>query len=191
MAKDPKSARRRSGDRGGDRGLRRRAARLAAVQALYQLEFNAVPSNASAVDPVLSEYLKTEQVDEERFPAGAMDRGFFGQLVKGCWVDREALDEAVNAVLPDDWPLDRLDSILRSILRAGSHELKSGLDTPALVVLKEYLAVADGFFGGREPAFVNGVLNKLARVLRESEFPSGDETGPIVVPDSAAARQDG
>jgi N utilization substance protein B len=73
-------------------------------------------------------------------------------------------------VLPADWPLARLDPVLRALLRAGTAELWTQDGPPARVVINEYLDVAHGFFNGDEPRLANGVLNRVARLLRPREF---------------------
>lgn len=156
--KDPSAA--------GRRGL----ARLAAVQALYQIEL-------TAADPgtVVSEFLSHRlgrEIDGDQYAEA--DRGFFAELVKGCTERRADVDAVVTASLPPDWPLARLESVLRAILRAGCYELLARSDVPARVVINEYVEIAHAFFSGKEPGMVNGVLDHVARSLREAEL---TETG--------------
>jgi N utilization substance protein B len=98
------------------------------------------------------------------------DRGFFADLVKGCSERREDVDGIVAASLPPDWPLVRLESVLRAILRAGTYELLARSDVPARVAINEYVEIAHAFFSGKEPGMVNGVLDRIARTLREAEL---------------------
>ena len=84
-------------------------------------------------------------------------------LVMGIGERRAELDRRIVGVMTPDWPLERLDAVLRAILRAGAFELVARPETPAKVVISEYMAIADSFFEGRETALVNAVLDALAR----------------------------
>jgi thiamine-monophosphate kinase len=149
-------------------GKKQSTARLAAVQALYQVEM----TGASAED-VLAEFHDhrfEEEVDGIRLTAA--DRGLLEELVCGAAVERDELDDMLAAVLDEDWPVERLETLLRIVLRAGTWELSRRLETPGRVVIAEYVDLADAFFGGKEPGLVNGVLDRLARELRPEEFAS-------------------
>jgi transcription antitermination protein NusB len=142
-------------------GRRRTAARLAAVQALYQIELTgASPANA------VGEYLKHPLGTGEGEDFGAADENLFADLVEGTCARREELDRHIAAALTADWPLERLEIILRAILRAGAYELLARPEVPARVAISEYLDIAHAFFAGKEPGLVNGVLDRLARTLR-------------------------
>jgi N utilization substance protein B len=150
-------------------GHKRSLARLAAVQALYQIELNAVGASEGALDTVIREFVS------HRFEAGGgeeevdfseTDRALFADVVKGVAARREALDGMIAAALPEDWPLDRLESVLRAILRAGAYELWARADIPVRVVISEYIDVAHAFFFGKEPGMVNAILDRLGRQLR-------------------------
>jgi N utilization substance protein B len=150
-----------------DPALRRRIARLAAVQALYQVEVVGV-----GPDAVLLEFLEHRLDDEidEGLRLSDMDRGLFGDLVKGVSAKRGELDEMLELRLAPDWTLARLEMLLRIILRAGAYELAHRPNVPPKVAITEYVDLAHDFFGGREPALVNGVLDRLARVVRAEAF---------------------
>jgi N utilization substance protein B len=90
--------------------------------------------------------------------------------VRGYAVNAETLDAVVTATLAEDWPLARLDPVLRALLRAAAAELFDAKGPPARAVINEYMDVAHGFFGGEEPRFANGVLDRIARTLRGAEF---------------------
>lgn len=159
--KDPSGA--------GRRGL----ARLAAVQALYQIEFTAADPGA-----VVSEFLVHRlgrEIDGDQYAEA--DRGFFADLVRGCSERREDVDAIVASALPSDWPLARLESVLRAILRAGTYELLARSDVPARVAINEYVEIAHAFFSGKEPGMVNGVLDRIARTLREAELSATGRDG--------------
>ncbi|MGH7125275.1 MAG: transcription antitermination factor NusB [Stellaceae bacterium] len=153
----------------GKRGL----ARLAAVQALYQMEITAVTAGA-----VVSEFLTHRlgrEIDGDQYADA--DREFFADLVKGCSERCEDVDRIVASALPTDWPLARLESVLRAILRAGTYELLARSDVPARVAINEYVEIAHAFFSGKEPGMVNGVLDRIARTLREAELPGTGRDG--------------
>jgi N utilization substance protein B len=136
----------------------RRAARLAAVQALYQMEL--AGTGASEV---------AEEFIEHRFEAPT-DAAFFQALVEGVPPHQEEIDKAIAACLSENWALARVDSILRAILRAASFELVARRDVPAKVVIDEYVGIAHDFFAGDEPGFVNAALDRMARRKRAPEF---------------------
>ena len=143
----------------GKGGSRRRRARLAAVQALYQIELT-----GAAAPTTIAEFRRHRlQGDVDGLPMDDIDPDFFAELVTGVGQNRPDLDRRIAGVLTPDWPLERLDSVLRAILRAGAFELAHHPQTPAKVVISEYMAITDSFFSCREPALVNGVLDSIAR----------------------------
>ncbi len=146
-----------------NRAAARSAARLGAVQALYQMDIA-----QTDLSDVLSEFSSVVRLsggpdtDEEAVEA---DTTFLTDIVKGVVDGQRELDPLVDTYLATGWKLHRIDSTLRAILRAGAYELKSRLDVPAKVSISEYIDVARSFFEGDEPKVVNGVLDKLAREL--------------------------
>ncbi len=142
-------------------GRRRSAARLAVVQALYQIEIAGAP-----VETVISEFLR-DGIDPDH--RGVFDEALFADIVRGASARLAELDLRIGEVLTPDWPLERLENVLRAILRAGTYELAARIDVPAPVVISEYLDIAHAFFAGKEPGLVNGVLDRLARSLRPGE----------------------
>ncbi len=157
---------RRDEPRAPSPGRRRTAARLAAVQALYQIELS-----GGTVDAVIAEFVKHRLGrDGEGENFGEADQTLFADIVRGAMARRADLDGMIAAALAADWPLDRLEVILRSVLRVGAYELAARLDVPARVVISEYLDIAHAFFSGKEPGLVNGVLDRLARTLRSGEI---------------------
>lgn len=153
-------------------GGRRRNARLAAVQALYQIELSETPADApERIERVIRDFARyrlDQDVEGERI--GEADEELFADIVRGATARRAEIDAVVARGLSSEWPIERLEAILRAILRAGGYELLARPDVPARVVISEYLEVAHAFFGGKEPALVNGVLDRVARQLRETEF---------------------
>jgi N utilization substance protein B len=139
----------------------RHAARLAAVQALYQMEMM-----GSGAEEVAQEFV------EHRFgelPV-APDQDFFSAILNGVPQHQVEIDRAIAGALSEKWKLERVDSILRAILRGGVFELVGRRDVPAKVTIDEYVAVAGAFFGGDEPGFVNAALDAIARRKRAVEF---------------------
>ncbi|MCE1236944.1 MAG: transcription antitermination factor NusB [Hyphomicrobiales bacterium] len=145
---------------------KRGAARLAAVQALYQMEIG-----GGEIADVLAEFemfrLGQELDGDEYREADAV---FFRDIVSGVVAEQRTIDPKIHQTLVEDWPLKRIDVTLREILRAGLFELMRRRDVPAKVVIAEYLDVARAFFVEDEPRIVNAVLDKLAREVRPQEF---------------------
>jgi len=144
----------------------RSAARLGAVQALYQMEAASTP-----VDGVIEEFVHHRfgtEVEGVNLPIG--DEAFFGDLLHGIVDHQDKIDLAINEVLAEGWKLTRLDSTVRAIMRAGSYELIYRTDVPPKVTIAEYVRLAESFFEGDEVGFVNGVLDKLAHVHRAAEL---------------------
>lgn len=139
----------------------RQASRLAAVQALYQMEMS-----GSGAEEVAQEFVEHRFAELPSMP----DEEFFTDILSGVPQHQVEIDRAIASALSQNWKLDRVDSILRAILRCGMFELVARRDVPAKVVIDEYIAVAGAFFGGDEPGFVNAVLDSLARRKRAKEF---------------------
>lgn len=146
-------------------GLPRQArsvARLAAVQALYQMETAGV--GVEAVIREFSEHRFDRDIEGETL-AGA-DEAFFADLVRGVVAQQAEVDAAVARRLAQNWRLERLDATVRAILRAGAYELAHRPDVPIEVAIDEYVELAKSFFEGTEPAFVNGALDAVAQDVR-------------------------
>jgi transcription antitermination protein NusB len=148
----------------------RNSARLAAVQALYEIE----ATNAS-VDPVLTEFLNQRwqdsvtDDDDQPVEISNFDQTLLQDIVEGVSAEILKLDEHIAGALSEQWTLGRLERLVRAILRAGTYELASRIDVPVRVVISEYMDVAQAFFSAGEPALINGVLDKLAKELRPHE----------------------
>jgi len=142
------------------------AARLLAVQALYQIAVG-----QESAKQVLQEFLQHRvEEDIEGLKHASVNRELLAELVEGATRKAEELDDMIAAVLDEDWTLDRLEILLRGLLQAATYELAERLEVPARVVISEYVDLANAFFDGRETAFVNGLLDRLAHVLRAEEF---------------------
>lgn len=152
----------------------RSAARLAALQALYQLEMT-----GNAPEEVVREFIQHRfGRDPETGETIPHDQVFFSDIVHGVLKHQVEIDRSVARSLASGWTLSRIDSILRALLRAGTYELVARRDVPAKVVIDEYVELARDFFAGEEPAFVNAVLDRLAHRKRAVEFgetPPDDE----------------
>ncbi|MGZ5828963.1 MAG: transcription antitermination factor NusB [Xanthobacteraceae bacterium] len=145
---------------------RRGAARLAAVQALYQMDIA-----GTGVNDIVAEFerhwIGREVEGEQYLPAEA---AFFRDLVRGVLAEQRTLDPMIDDALAKGWPLKRIEAILRAVLRAGVFELSQRRDVPARVIVSEYVDVAHAFFDRDETGLVNAVLDQLARALRAEEF---------------------
>jgi N utilization substance protein B len=144
----------------------RSAARLAACQALYQMEVG-----GKGLHEILAEFetfwIGAEVEGEQYKPA---EIAFFRSIVSGVLEHQVTIDRTVDEILANGWPLRRIEALMRAILRAGAFELLKRGDIPARVVIKEYVDVAGAFFGREEAGMINAVLDALARKAREKEF---------------------
>jgi transcription antitermination protein NusB len=145
---------------------RRGAARLAAVQALYQMDIAGAGLNDVFAE-FESHWLGSEVEGEKYLPAEA---AFFRDVVSGVVRDQTKLDPIVDQALARGWPLKRIDAIIRAVLRAGTYELEHRKDVPARVVVTEYVDVANAFVDKDETGMVNAVLDQIARKFRAEEF---------------------
>jgi N utilization substance protein B len=150
----------------GRRANRRGAARLAAVQALYQMDLAATPLN-EILGQFEAFWLGQEVEGEKYLPAEA---AYFRDVVGGVVTEQRKLDPMIDAILAKGWPLKRIETVLRAILRAGAYELDQKRDVPARVVVSEYVDVAHAFVDRDETGMVNAVLDQLARQMRAGEF---------------------
>ena len=148
---------------------KRSASRLAALQALYQLEIA-----GTQVEDVIEEFLAHRFGKNDDTGIGLeQDEAFFSAVVRGVLQHQTEIDRSLAGALSEGWTLARIDSILRALLRAAAFELSGRLDVPARVVIDEYVELARDFFEGPEPGFVNAVLDRLAREARPNEFGAG------------------
>ncbi|MGQ3212976.1 MAG: transcription antitermination factor NusB [Shinella sp.] len=140
----------------------RGAARLAAVQALYQMDVG-----GAGVLEVVAEYEAYrlgQELDGDTYLKA--DASWFRSIVSGVVRDQRLLDPMIGAALQDDWALSRVDSTVRAILRAGTFELKERKDIPIAVIVTEYVEIAKAFFEDEEPKLVNAVLDRIAKQVR-------------------------
>lgn len=156
-----------------DRGRPRTAARVAAVQALFQAE-QAQTSPETVIDEFvrhrLGELPGGGGFEDGRAPDA--NAALFALIVRTATRKQDEIDRLLSESLPEEWPLARLDPVLRAIMRAGAAELLMTGGPPARVVINEYLDVSHGFFDGEEPGMANGVLDRLGRQLRPADFPA-------------------
>jgi len=144
----------------------RTAARLAAVQALYQMDMTAID-----LTRVIAEF-EAHRLGQEVEGCQYCDAEFqfFSDIVEGVVREQRRIDPLVNRHLAEGWRLNRVDSILRAILRAGTYEMLMRKDVPLRVVITEYVDLAHAFFEGEEPKVVNGILDKLGHEARPEDF---------------------
>jgi N utilization substance protein B len=157
-------------DRTRPRARPRTASRVGAVQALFQAE-QAGTSPETVIDEFVRHRLGATPgagYEEGRVPDA--DVPLFARIVRTATERQDEVDAMIAAALPPEWPLDRLDPVLRALLRAGGAELCMQDGPPGRVVINEYLDVAHGFFEGEAPRLANGVLDRLAHLLRPEEF---------------------
>ena len=153
--------------RGSDKKANRRgAARLAAVQALYQMDIAGAGINDIFAE-FESHWLGGEVEGDKYLPAEA---AFFRDIVSGVVREQRDLDPMIDEALQNGWPLKRIEAVLRAALRAGAYELSHRRDVPARVVVAEYADVAAAFVERDETGMVNAVLDQLARKLRAEDF---------------------
>jgi transcription antitermination protein NusB len=158
MARTAARAERKANQRG--------AARLAAVQALYQMDIAGTGLNEILAE-FESHWLGREVEGAQYLPAEA---AYFRAIVEGVLREQLKLDPLIDKALSDGWPLKRIETVLRAVLRAGAYELDRRSDVPARIVISEYVDVANAFVDRDETGLVNAVLDQLARQLRPGEF---------------------
>ena len=141
----------------------RGAARLAAVQALYQMDVGG--SGALEVVAEYETHRLGQEVDGDTYLKA--DPGWFRSIVAGVVRDQKKLDPMIAAALQDDWALSRIDSTVRAILRAGVFELIERKDVPVAVIVTEYVEIAHAFFSDEEPKLVNAILDRVAKQVRK------------------------
>lgn len=145
---------------------KRGAARLGAVQALYQMDIGGTP-----LQQVVAEFESVrlgKEIDGEQYLEA--DLAYFRGILAGVVKEQVQLDPLIHKALTPDWPLARIDSLLRAVLRAATFEILKRKDVPAKVIINEYVDVTKAYFLEDEPKMVNGVLDHIARDIRASEF---------------------
>ncbi len=165
---------------------RKSAARLAAVQALYQIELGDVTPDAALRDFLQHGIAATlphtiGDEDEGREIEMALvepDSALFTAVVRGALERHEDLDRLIGGALNKDWTPDRLEAVLRAILRAAAFELMSRSDIPPKVTISEFVDIAHAFYSGPEPGLVNAVLDRIARVLRAEDLSRDNDPAP-------------
>jgi transcription antitermination protein NusB len=144
------------------RSARRAGARLAGVQALYQMEQTGQSTNS-----VIADFLEDRLgLDGDGEPVEEADPDIFRSIVDGVVAHQTTIDAAIMKRLADGWKIERLDATTRAILRAAVFELVASNDLPSQIILDEYVSIAHAFFDGAEPKFVNGLLDAVARDVR-------------------------
>lgn len=152
----------------GKSGFARSTSRLAAVQALYQMDIS--QADVTAVITQFTRHRFGHEVEGAYYDQA--DEPFFKDLVLGVVRAQREIDPLIGKHLAQGWRLARIDSILRAILRAAAYELQERKDVPLKVIINEYVNIAHAFFSGDEPRVVNGILDAIARQLRAPELGS-------------------
>jgi transcription antitermination protein NusB len=142
----------------------RSVARLAAVQALYQMEV--AGAGVEAVVREFGDHRFGREVEGQRLADA--DEAFFGEIVRGVVADQTAIDAAIRKRLSANWRLERIDSTVRALLRCGAWELRTREDVPTEVVIDEYVELAKAFVDAKEVSFVNAALDGVAREVRSA-----------------------
>jgi len=145
------------------RSISRSAARLAAVQALYQQEMEGTPTARLLRE--FHHHRLGATIEGETYADAEIS--FFDDLVEGAVARRDEIDALIADRLAKGWSLDRLDKPMKAILRVGAYELIARPDVPVASVISEYVDVADAFYDKREKGFVNGLLDGIAKEVRQ------------------------
>ena len=168
----------------GHGNARRSAARLAAVQALYQMDVAGTDMNDVLREFQMNYFSGAEvesdeaassppntdvESDNDKGSGDHLDHGYFEDILKGILKTQSELDPLIDEQLRDGWRLNRIDSTLRAILRAGAYELKARKELSVALIIDEYLNIAHAFFEGDEPKVVNGVLDNLGKRIRTDD----------------------
>ena len=141
---------------------RRAGARLAAVQALYQME-----QTEQSARSVIADFMEDRLgLNDEGEPVEEADPDIFKAIVDGTVERQETVDAAIMKRLASGWKIERLDATSRAILRAGVYELIAEIGLPSQIILDEYVSIAHAFFEGAEPKFINGLLDAVSRDVR-------------------------
>ena len=146
------------------RSRSRSAARLAAVQALYQQEMEGTPTARQLKE--FHDHRLGATIEDAQYHAA--ERDFFDDIVTGTHARRAEIDGLISQRLAEGWTLERLDRPMRALLRAGAYELIARPDVPVASVITEYVDVAHAFFDKRESGFVNGLLDAIAKEARQT-----------------------
>ena len=144
------------------RSRSRSAARLAAVQALYQHDMEGTP--VARLLHEFHEHRLGATIEDEKYHDAEQD--FFDDIVTGAEARQSDIDALISGRLAEGWTLERLDRPMRAILRAGAYELIARPDVPVATVITEYVDVAHAFYDKRESGFVNGLLDAIAKEAR-------------------------
>lgn len=150
------------------------AARLAALQATYMIEYGQLPVDEVIKDFVngnIGRYVIEEEsngfdIMEQLVEIDEIDEDYFASLVKGVQKNKEALEKSLNAYLKEGWQFDRFDGTLRALLLCASYELANNTEVDATVIVKEYVDLAYAFFSKNEPKMVNALLDSIAKSIR-------------------------
>lgn len=148
------------------RGEKRSAARLSAVQALYQMEIAAKGLNEVFAE--FESFWMGREIEGDQYKPA--EGKLFRAIVEGVLAEQIVIDRKVDELLADGWPLKRIEAIMRAVLRAGAYELMLKLDVPVRVAISEYVDIASAFLERDEVGMINAVLDRLAKEVRAEEL---------------------
>lgn len=148
------------------RGEKRSAARLAAVQALYQMEIAAKGLNEVFAE--FESFWMGREIEGDQYKPA--EGKLFRLLVEGVLAEQIGIDRRVDTLLADGWPLKRIEALMRAVLRVGAYELMHRPETPVRVAISEYVDIASAFLDRDEVGMINAVLDRLAKEDRAEEL---------------------
>jgi transcription antitermination protein NusB len=152
---------------GNSQSAARRSARLVAVQTLYQLELGPQKMDEALADAVERAAVMLDPAEPPEGGAiAAPDKALVGDIVRGCVTEREKIDALISGALDPDWPIQRLEAVLRAMLRAGVHELLTNSKTSPALIITDYVDVCHAFCSGKEPGMINAVLDRVAKAIK-------------------------
>jgi N utilization substance protein B len=154
----------------------RSAARLAAVQALYQMDV--AGKGLADVTAEFEAFWMDREVEGVMFEPA--ENAFFRELLAGAVEEQRSIDPAIDKALATGWPLTRVEAVLRAILRAGAYEITFRKDVPVRASISEYVDIAHRFYGDDEPGLVNAVLDTIAREARPGELEQRPQRSGVV-----------
>jgi N utilization substance protein B len=155
-----------------NRGSQRLAARLAAAQVLYEMEMAGAAADAVLADHHAERWplAEDDEMLKDKGDSVAPDRAHLGFVVRGAMERQADIDRMIDSALNKGWTMERIEALMRAILRCGTYELLAMGEVPPKVVINEYVEVAKAFYAGTEPSLVNGILDRLAHILRAEAF---------------------
>jgi N utilization substance protein B len=148
--------------------IRKSAARLAAIQAIYSRDMDDYSKSPALLTLDVIGYYNDQNIDDEQLIIP--DEKFLARVIDSTIKNIEDLDQIISEFLSDNWSLDKINPVIKAILRCAICEIKYMYDVPAKVIINEYTTLAKSFYGNKEIGFVNSILDKISTNIREQEF---------------------